>query len=589
MLRIAPIGRAEERRRKCPKPPKRPSCPNLPRRSARIRARASPRNRRDTLESLAVAGILALLIHCFTVEAFVIPTGSMATTLMGRHKEVVCPECGETFTLNAYEEVGANGRRIVSGVCDNCRYPAPVGDQPSFKGDRILVMKFPFDLPLLPGAGGPNRWDVIVFKYPNDPERQNYIKRLVGLPNEDLRVSQGDIQTRPGGTEESFTIRRKPLFHQRAMQFLVYDDSLRPKALLSDIERRLYRPEWKRWRGPEKDWTETAAGTFATKGKDDWAELRYRHVVPDLQQWQAIREKKELPDLPLATLITDFNSYNTSQTQSNADRTPDPHWIGDLTLEARVNVRSSQGGEVRFRLIKSGIAYDCVFDLSTGDATLLRNGKTLGAKASTALKGTGAHDVTFANVNGRLTVWVNGATPFGDGVVHDEGTSPRLPPTVEDLAPHVAARGSVDLTVSGLVLKRDIYYTQDPQSSDYGNLVPSWGEPDTQDAAFHRLFGDPKRFGELVPREPKVYSISANRFLMMGDNSPRSSDSRAWSPRDREWDTIRARKLGSPSRRADRQGVFRLLAPRQTVLAQHRNQSRLHRAVPTVFRTDEIN
>ena len=32
-------------------------------------------------------------------EAFVIPTGSMAPTLMGRHKEVVCPSCGYTYAI----------------------------------------------------------------------------------------------------------------------------------------------------------------------------------------------------------------------------------------------------------------------------------------------------------------------------------------------------------------------------------------------------------------------------------------------------------------------------------------------------------
>lgn len=499
---------------------------------------------RDTLESLAVAGILALLIHCFVVEAFVIPTGSMATTLMGRHKEVVCPECGRTFSLNAYEELGRSGRPIVAGICDNCRYPASVGDEPSFKGDRILVMKFPYDLPKLPGSGGPNRWDVIVFKYPNDPERQNYIKRLVGLPEEDLRVLQGDIQTRPkDAADKPFTIRRKPLFHQRAMQFLVYDDAQRPRKLLIDAGRGLYRPEWQRWSG-DLGWTERTPGVFAIQAKADWSELRYRHLVPDLRQWQALIESKPLPSLPKPSLITDFNSYNTSQTQFGADRVPEPHWVGDLTLEARLNVRSTTGGEVRLRLIKGGVSYDCVFHLPDGEATLQRDGKPFGPKAATGLGRPGDHEVVFANVDGRLTLWIDGETPFGDGVVHDDGTSPRRAPTAEDLSPaRIAARGPVDLAVAGLVLKRDIYYTQDPQGSDYGTLVPSYiAELDMRDAAFHDLLSDPKRFGDLLPREPKVYSISKDRFMMMGDNSPRSSDGRAWDPRDRTWDTVERQK-----------------------------------------------
>ena len=38
-----------------------------------------------------MAVILAMLIRGYDAEAFVIPTGSMAPTLMGRHKEVTCP------------------------------------------------------------------------------------------------------------------------------------------------------------------------------------------------------------------------------------------------------------------------------------------------------------------------------------------------------------------------------------------------------------------------------------------------------------------------------------------------------------------
>ena len=43
----------------------------------------------------------------------------------------------------------------------------------------------------------PRRWDVVVFKSPDDPDKehyqQNFIKRLVGLPGEKLMVLDGDI------------------------------------------------------------------------------------------------------------------------------------------------------------------------------------------------------------------------------------------------------------------------------------------------------------------------------------------------------------------------------------------------------------
>jgi hypothetical protein len=81
---------------------------------------------RDTVEAIVVAFILALVVRGFEAQAFVIPTGSMAPTLMGRHKELACPECGFVYAVNASEEVEprASTRTVHSGLCVNCRYQA---------------------------------------------------------------------------------------------------------------------------------------------------------------------------------------------------------------------------------------------------------------------------------------------------------------------------------------------------------------------------------------------------------------------------------------------------------------------------------
>src|SRR5262249_55103630 len=117
---------------------------------------------RDTAEAIVVAFIAALVVRGFDAQAFVIPTGSMAPTLMGRHKEIACPQCGYTYAVNASEEVETRSasRAVHSGLCGNCRHQARLDDSPSFKGDRILVMMFPYDLPRLPGSRPPDRWDV---------------------------------------------------------------------------------------------------------------------------------------------------------------------------------------------------------------------------------------------------------------------------------------------------------------------------------------------------------------------------------------------------------------------------------------------
>ena len=59
---------------------------------------------RETIESIVIAFVLAFLFRTFEAEAFVIPTGSMAPTLMGRHKDVDCPQCGYRYKVGSSEE-----------------------------------------------------------------------------------------------------------------------------------------------------------------------------------------------------------------------------------------------------------------------------------------------------------------------------------------------------------------------------------------------------------------------------------------------------------------------------------------------------
>src|SRR5580692_4490667 len=100
---------------------------------------AKKEGNRETVEAIVVAMILALLVRGFEAEAFVIPTGSMAPTLMGRHKEITCPQCGYVYSVNASDEVEGPSRslgeqpRVSSGICVNCRFRAAVDDAPSFK------------------------------------------------------------------------------------------------------------------------------------------------------------------------------------------------------------------------------------------------------------------------------------------------------------------------------------------------------------------------------------------------------------------------------------------------------------------------
>src|SRR5215475_8958201 len=68
--------------------------------SPRLPAQSTASSIKDTIESILVAFILAFVFRAFVVEAFVIPTGSMAPTLLGAHMRFRCDDCGYQFDVN---------------------------------------------------------------------------------------------------------------------------------------------------------------------------------------------------------------------------------------------------------------------------------------------------------------------------------------------------------------------------------------------------------------------------------------------------------------------------------------------------------
>ena len=387
---------------------------------------------RETVEAFVVAFILALLFRAFLAEAFVIPTGSMAPTLMGAHKDLVCDQCQTSFQVGASRErSGAvTNDVVVAGICPNCRYVNPLdlagtSNDATFNGDRILVSKFTYTLK------DPERWDVIVFKYPGNP-KQNYIKRLVGLPNETLEIRHGDVYAKPTGSDESTTILRKPPGKLLAMRQLVNDSDHQSQALI-DAK---YPSRWQPWREgatepPKDSWQieRSADGMVATLKSGDpnkWEWLRYFHHWPSESQWRKAETGGSLADVnPYASsAITDFYAYGSyvlvpadavyeskpaSGKGSGLERAmnggfskgkfnrryqsgegPEQfgglarwggqdnarqglgkngmHWVGDLIMEAEVEPTDDSSG-LMLQLVEAGVKYRCEFDLTTGVAT----------------------------------------------------------------------------------------------------------------------------------------------------------------------------------------------------------------------------
>ncbi len=503
------------------------------RQETRKKPRPNMSGARESVESFVVV-FLGFLVLGLEAEGFVIPTGSMAPTLMGRHKEVPCSQCGFTYSVNADNEVGASApsrpesRWIVAGTCVNCRYLARIDDLPNFQGDRIYVMKTPLTLPFVPalGAATLDRWDIAVFKVPEEPEVR-YIKRLIGMPDEVVRIHRGDIWVRHGGKDAPFTRPRRSLAHQEAMQIAVHDDSHRAKALAND-------PRWRRWvsdaRGAWKESGGKVPGYEVAANAPEWAELRFRNVVPDPEQWGSILRGEELTHPPRPTLVTDFYAYNTELTEdmeSHPGRSRKswnhPHWVGDLTVKFDLDVRAIQGA-LRIELVKGGIANVCELDLEHNEVSLRHGDKIVADPAPARIAPKKTHTISFANVDDRLTIQIDGALPFGEGV---EIASEEVEvPNERDLSPVAIAAKGASLAVSRLRVSRDIYYTLDPRGADLPELDtgPFLSDP----VALFDWLSDPSRFEAFSERQSNDYPIRPGHYMMLGDNSPNSKDGRAW-------------------------------------------------------------
>ena len=170
-----------------------------------------------------------------------------------------------------------------------------------------------------------------------------------------------------------------------------------------------------------------------------------------------------------------------------------PHWVGDLTLSASVEVASTKG-ELCFELIKGGLPHRCIINLETGAARFTRGEQTL-LEHDSPIKGPGRYQVDFANVDDRLTLWVNGRSIYESGVEYERGDEVPVP-TAADLSPAGVAVRNGSVTVSDLVLKRDIYYTQYPGQIDYGTVFEN-RDPRTPAELFDFL-SDPAQFPNLA-------------------------------------------------------------------------------------------
>ena len=127
---------------------------------------------RENVEAILIAVVIALFIRTFVVQAFKIPSGSMKNTLL--------------------------------------------------IGDHILVSKFIYGVKLpylhktLIPLKSPERGDIIVFKYPEDPHK-DFIKRVIGVPGDQVEYRDKQLFVNKERVADDVGIHTDPhIFPRRA-------------------------------------------------------------------------------------------------------------------------------------------------------------------------------------------------------------------------------------------------------------------------------------------------------------------------------------------------------------------------------------
>jgi signal peptidase I len=134
------------------------------------------------IPAVPLTAFVFLVLRPHIVEAFKTPANSMAPTLLGNHWRGICPVCGSpNYGPPVDDQVAEFDSPPM--ICDNFHVSQDSEHENDVYGsDRFLVCKFL----------KPRRWDLVVFWYPEEPATL-YVKRLVGLPGEEIVILDGAV------------------------------------------------------------------------------------------------------------------------------------------------------------------------------------------------------------------------------------------------------------------------------------------------------------------------------------------------------------------------------------------------------------
>jgi signal peptidase I len=410
-----------------------------------------------------------LVVRTTFVEPFGVTTGSMAETIHGNRREAECPRCGATLCVGSPDENRFDNPQD-SVTCPNCGLMRIDVTKLAVEthGDRLMVDKLVYRLRV------PRRWEAAVFRCPVD-DKKPYVKRVVGLPGEAIRLFDGDVYADGQIQRKTFpTIRemRIPVFqmdHPPQPEGWAFRWEVGPVVGSPKL------PATEKYPIPEISTIvqKTMLNLDATAHPIG---LTYRHRDSDTNKDDFVRDR----------LV-----YNGSMRRE---------WVPvhDFILDCEVQVVSGQG----ILACRLGDGADTVkVDLPVGTAgggvIAHEGGQEIPLKPAVVLQPGKRYRVEFAFVDRRALLAINGE------VVAEPLDLPAATPRItRDPAPkrkglerplQLGANG-VHLEIHHLKIDRDIHYRSEE--------------------------------GRHATREQ--YQLPADEYFLLGDNTANSQDSREW-------------------------------------------------------------
>jgi len=480
---------------------------------------------RETVESIWIAILVALVLRAFMFEAFVIPTGSMATLLMGRHWRLTCPSCGYEYAYGVSRMLPNRRSHLparstpVGADCPSCGHTYSGPQVPIDSGDRVFVLKYLYRLM------EPQPWDVVVFRNPQN-NRENYIKRLIGLPGESIEIVHGDIFVNKGADPNGWRIRRKPRRAQEAMWQIVFDNDYRPKPDLPGQGGPP--PRWDYDSDPHWDLARPDGRVFKFDGHSAGGTLRFvarRGTFKPMSGYNPDQGDNG----PIDGNVDVCADLKLSATFIPRDRQA-LLALGLTSLDRRF--RAEFGADGTVSLLVAGDAAEPVWrDLGDGPRQLgpLEIGR--------------GYNVAISHADFRVTLWLDGDALLQSSDEQYDASYRTLKQRVARAAsapiptPRVTISArSGRLELRHVKLMRDVYYTMQGLADispgplgDYARRLkslnhlppgrrqirrfdPGWGVTDHK-ITLRRFEDDPE----------------LDEFFVLGDNSPQSLDGRGWT------------------------------------------------------------